>query len=46
MENTPPIGGIDAVFGVGLNVSVRDHVIAVENGRQVVCVVGNRVRLH
>lgn len=39
-----PLGGIDTIFGIGLNSAIRDHVVAIDQGRQVVCVVGNRVK--
>jgi len=45
MTDVPVLGSLEPTFGVGLNAGVLDHVICLDQGRAVVCVVGNRLAL-
>ena len=43
--DVPDLGGLDVQFAFGLNHAVRDHVIGMDHGSQVLCCVGSRLAL-
>ena len=43
--DVPDLGGLDVQFAFGLNHKLRDHVIGMDHGSQVLCCVGSRLAL-